>query len=104
MYVVSRKAKAFAPKLAKAVVLTLYLLRDNVQKTVKLFSFIKRLKSTLDMLTLLNLKEETSFKVLLFLTLCLYLYLYFYLLLKLLVQGLCLLLGNIVKCNFASYR
>jgi hypothetical protein len=32
-----RRAKAFTLELAKAVVLTLHLLQDNVYKTVKLF-------------------------------------------------------------------
>jgi hypothetical protein len=67
-HLVSRRAKAFALVLAKAVVVTLHLFRDKVQGIVKLFLLINQLKSTLDKSTPFNPKEETSFKVPLFLT------------------------------------
>jgi hypothetical protein len=66
---VLRRAKAFALELAKAVVLTLHLLQDKVYRTVKLFLLNNQLKSTFNMSIPFNPKEETSFRVPLFLTL-----------------------------------
>jgi hypothetical protein len=68
-HLVLKRAKAFALKSAKAVVLTLHLLRNKVYKIVKLFLLNNRLKLTSNMSILIDLKEESSFKVLLFLTL-----------------------------------
>ena len=73
MHLVLRRAKAFALELAKVVVLTLYLLQDKVYRIVKLFPPNNQLKSTLDISIPFNPKEESSFRVLLFLTLLLYL-------------------------------
>jgi hypothetical protein len=67
-HLASRRAKAFALELAKAVVLTLYLLQDKVHRIVKLFLLNNQLKSTFNMLIPFNPKEETFFKVSLFLT------------------------------------
>ena len=64
-----RRVKAFALELARAVVLTPYLLRDKVQGIVKLFPPINRLKSTSDISIPFNPKEESSFRVPLFPTL-----------------------------------
>src|SRR5277367_3269869 len=61
-----RRAKAFALELARAVVLTLYLLQDRIQGIVKLFPPINRLKSTSDISIPFNPKEESSFRVSLF--------------------------------------
>ena len=68
---VSSSAKAFALVSAKAVVVTLHLLQDKIYKIVKLFPFNSRLKSTFDMSICLDLEEETSFRVPLFLTMLL---------------------------------
>jgi hypothetical protein len=65
-HVVSRRAKAFAPESAKAVVLTPHPLRDKVHGIVKLFPPINRLKSTSDMSIPFNPEEESSFRVPLF--------------------------------------
>src|SRR6202022_1889423 len=70
-HLVLKRAKAFAPKLAKVVVLTLHLLQDKVHKIVKLFPPSSRLKSTSDMSIFSDPKKESSFKALLFPTLCL---------------------------------
>ena len=67
-YRVSRRAKALALVLAKVVVLTPHPLHDKVHGIVKLFPPINQLRSTLDMSTPFDPKEETSFRVLLFLT------------------------------------
>ena len=64
----SSSAKAFALELAKAVVLTLYLLRDRIHRIVKLFPPNNQLKSTSNMSIFFDPKEETSFRVPLFLT------------------------------------
>ena len=66
---VLKRAKAFAPKLAKVVVLTLHLLQDKVYRTVKLFLPSSRLRSTSDMLIFPDPEEESSFKDALFPTL-----------------------------------
>ena len=68
-HLVSRRAKAFALELAKAAVLILYPLQDKVHNTVKLLLPINQLKSTFDRSTSFHPKEETSFRVPLFLTL-----------------------------------
>jgi hypothetical protein len=67
-HLVSRKAKAFALVLVKVVVLTLHLLQNKVYEIVKLLLLSNQLRSTFNMLILYNFEEETSFKVLLFLT------------------------------------
>jgi hypothetical protein len=69
IHLVFSKAKALALVSAKAVVLTLYPLRDSVQRTIKLFPPINQLKSTSDMSIPSDPEEETSFRVLLFPTL-----------------------------------
>jgi hypothetical protein len=63
---VLRRVKAFALELARAVVLTLYLLQDKVQGIVKLFPPINQLKSTFDMSIPFDFKEESFFRVPLF--------------------------------------
>ena len=65
-FVVLRRAKAFALELAKAVVLTLHLLRNKLHRTVKLFPPNSQLRLTFNMLILYNPKEESSFRVPLF--------------------------------------
>src|SRR5277367_2033495 len=61
-----RRAKAFAPESARAVVLTPYPLRDRIQGIVRLFPPINRLKSTSDISIPFNPEEESSFRVSLF--------------------------------------
>ena len=75
-HLVLKRAKAFASKSAKAVVLTLHLLQDKVYKIVKLFLPSSQLRSTLNMLIFSNPKKESSFRALLFLTLYLLLHPY----------------------------
>jgi hypothetical protein len=69
IYLVFNRVKALALVLAKVVVLTLYLLYNNIQQIVKLFPPISQLKSTSNISILSNPKEETSFRVRLFPTL-----------------------------------
>ena len=68
MHLVLRRAKAFALELAKVVVLTLHPLQDKVYRIVKLFLPNNQLKSTLDISIPFDPKEETFFRVPLFLT------------------------------------
>src|ERR1700736_5548787 len=68
-HLVSRRAKAFAPESAKAVVLTPHPLRDKVHGIVKLFPPSSRLRSTSDMSIFPDPEEESSFRDALFPTL-----------------------------------
>ena len=63
VYLVLRKAKAFALELAKAVVLTSNLLQDKVYRIVKLFLSNSQLRLTSNMSILYNSKEESFFRV-----------------------------------------
>ena len=87
-----RRVKAFALELAKAVVLTLHLLQNKLHRTVKLFLPNSQLRSTSNMLILYNPKEESSFRVPLFLSL-------YFLTLHLLprLQEPCLFVGSPLK-------
>jgi hypothetical protein len=69
VYWVSIKVKVFAPESAKAEVKTWYLLRNKVQGIVQLFPLISRPRLIYNILIPFNPREESSFKVPLFLTL-----------------------------------
>ena len=68
-HLVSIKAKAFAPKSAKAEVKTWYLLRNKVQGIVQLLPLTSQLRLTYNMSIPFNPKEESSPRVPLFLIL-----------------------------------
>ena len=65
-YLVSIKAKAFVPELAKAEVKTWYLLQNKVQGIVQLFLLTSRLRLIYNMSIPFNPREEFSLKVLFF--------------------------------------
>ena len=66
-HLVSRRAKAFALELAKAVVFTLHPLQDRVYRIVKLFLLINQLRSTSDISILFGFEIESFLKAALFL-------------------------------------
>ena len=99
VYLVLRKVKAFTLELAKVVVLTLYLLQNKLYRTIKLFLLNSQLRSTFNILILYNLKEESSFRVPLFLSLY---FLILYLLPKL--QEPCPFVDSSLKSNPLHYN
>ena len=93
----SIKIKAFTLKLAKVEVKTEYLLRNKVQRIVQLFPLISHSKLIYNISILFNPREESSFKVPLFLILyCPPKLIELYLLL--------LLLGSLLQNNFSGHK
>jgi hypothetical protein len=68
-HLVSKRAKAFALVLPNTAVLTLLLFLYSIHRIVKFFLLINQLRLTIDKLISFYPKEETSLRVLLFLSL-----------------------------------